>query len=318
MRLLMSEESPRTFTVKEFLEDVAPGSPVIVSGLTPELYFSQGSGYGHFSAPELLLHCDNDQCAGPRLYAASGITQLALKRVTEAFVLYICKNCTSSKKTFAIRFVLDKDKSGLAFKFGEQPAFGPPTPARLIALIGPDRELFLKVRRAENQGLGIGAFAYYRRVVEQQKNRIFDEVIKACARLSAGEETLDELKAAKGETQFKTAVDCLKHGLPKALFINAQNPLLLLHGALSEGLHAESDEDCLQWATVIRVVMSAFAERMSQVLKDEAELNAAVTKLIQKRAKACPSGRPALALDSLSSSTAGEHAASMTSSAASG
>jgi hypothetical protein len=31
-------------------------------------------------------------------------------------------------------------------------------------------------RRAENQGMGIGAFAYYRRVVENQKNRIIAEI----------------------------------------------------------------------------------------------------------------------------------------------
>ena len=57
------------------------------------------------------------------------------------------------------------------------PPFGPPTPARVITLIGPDKEYYLKGRRAENQGMGIGAFSYYRRVVENQKNRIIDEVI---------------------------------------------------------------------------------------------------------------------------------------------
>jgi hypothetical protein len=30
------------------------------------------------------------------------------------------------------------------YKIGELPIYGPPTPARLISLIGPDREIFLK------------------------------------------------------------------------------------------------------------------------------------------------------------------------------
>ena len=41
-----------------------------------------------------------------------------------------------------------------------------------MKLVGPDRDDFLKGRRCENQGLGVGAFIYYRRVVENQKNRI--------------------------------------------------------------------------------------------------------------------------------------------------
>ena len=47
-----------------------------------------------------------------------------------------------------------------ALKFGEFPAFGPPVPPRVLSLIGPDKDLFLKGRRSEIQGLGVGAFAY--------------------------------------------------------------------------------------------------------------------------------------------------------------
>jgi hypothetical protein len=174
-------------------------------------------------------------------------------------------------------------KNGRAIKFGEIPPFGPPTPARLISLIGPQKELFLKGRRAENQGMGIAAFAYYRRVIEGQKDRIFDEIIKVCNRLSAGEPIVKELAAAKVETQFSKAVDSVKLAIPQALFINGHNPLTLLHSALSEGLHAQSDEECLEIATSIRVVIADFAERMGQALKDEAELSTAVSRLLNKK-----------------------------------
>jgi hypothetical protein len=73
---------------------------------------------------------------------------------------------------------VDHSYSGECYKLGELPVYGPPTPARLISLIGPDREIFLKGRRCGNLGLGIGAFVYYRRVVENQKSRILDEIIK--------------------------------------------------------------------------------------------------------------------------------------------
>jgi hypothetical protein len=53
---------------------------------------------------------------------------------------------------------------------------------------------------------------------------------------------------------------------------------------LSEGLHAQADEECLEIATSIRVVMADLAERMGQALKDEAGLNTAVSRLIHKKA----------------------------------
>jgi hypothetical protein len=41
---------------------------------------------------------------------------------------------------------------------------------------------------------------------------------------------------------------------------------------LSEGLHNESDDQCLELAKTIRIVMTALAERIETALKDESEL----------------------------------------------
>jgi len=163
------------------------------------------------------------------------------------------------------------------------PEYGPPTPARLIKLIGPDRELFLKGRRCENQGLGVGAFVYYRRVVESQKNRILDEIIKVANKVGASSEQLKTLNAAKSEVQFSRALADMKDAIPQALLINGHNPLTLLHSALSDGLHARSDQHCLETATSVRVVLAELSERLGQALKDEAELNNALARLMAPR-----------------------------------
>lgn len=170
-----------------------------------------------------------------------------------------------------------------AVKYGEIPTFGLPTPSRAITLIGPDKDLFLLGRRCENQGMGIGAFVYYRRVVENQKNRIFDEIIKVTKVISPNDKLLIELEAAKSETQFSRAVESIKHGIPQTLMINGKNPLLLLYSALSEGVHIDDDSQCLELATSIRVVLIEFAERVGHALKDEAELTEAVKRLATKK-----------------------------------
>jgi hypothetical protein len=211
------------------------------------------------------------------VYAESG-------SVVDRFLSYSCRNCRKSHKTYAFRLAwpaADKN-SILAMKFGEIPSFGPPVPARLITLIGPDRDLFLRGRRSENLSLGIGAFAYYRRVVENQKSRLISQMGQVAARLGAGAKEVARFEAAAKETQFSRAIEEIKDAIPSVLLLDDHNPLTLLHSALSEGLHAQSEEECLEIATSIRLVMVELADRISQALKDEAELKTAVSRLLNR------------------------------------
>jgi hypothetical protein len=202
-----------------------------------------------------------------------------------AFVPYSCRNCQEKRKTFSLAAILDADgySGGTILKLGELPAFGPPVPSRAVTLIGPDREIFLSGRRAENRGLGIGAFAYYRRVVENQKGRIIQQMAKVAAKLGASEADLKLFEAAAKETQFSSAIDKIKAAIPASLRIDGHNPLTLLHDALSDGLHERSDEECLEYAREIHLVLTDLAERMSQALKETSELKEAVSKLLGRR-----------------------------------
>jgi hypothetical protein len=71
--------------------------------------------------------------------------------------------------------------------------------------------------------------------------------------------------------------------MPQTLLIQGHNPLTLLHSALSEGLHASSEEQCLEMATSIRVLLTELSERISIALKDEAELQSALKTLLHRR-----------------------------------
>lgn len=290
--LTESEKIDRT-TLRHFLERTPPGGqPTRIADLGGNAFssaYSSNAG-AYFRRPEILLHCDTPtSCGGLRLFVSENEIGIPKGQGAWCFVTYVCKNCSKSTKHYALWLQLDSDlKSGSAFKVGEYPQFGPPTPPRLTTLIREDKDLFFKGRRAENQGMGIAAFAYYRRVVDNQRERIFDEIIRVCKALSAGQPIIDELEAAKKETQFTKAIESVKHALPQALFINGQNPLMLLHSALSDGLHGRSDEECLELAAAVRVVMAEFADRMGQAMKDEAELTTAVTRLLKRKAPEPP------------------------------
>jgi hypothetical protein len=165
-------------------------------------------------------------------------------------------------------------------KLGEWPTFSPPVPTRVNSLIGPDRELFFKGMKAEREGLGVGAFAYYRRIIEDQKTRLLDEIISVALRTNASAESIALLERARNETQFAKAIDMVKDAVPQSLLIKGHNPLTLLHKALSRNLHGASDEECLKDAGAIRTVLFELAEKLGEALKEEREIKEAVSRLL--------------------------------------
>ena len=277
---------PEKMAFSEFLESHPPNQVAEIASVVS--HYQRGTNrFRGFPVPEIQLHCPEDACNGTRFFRC--ITQPpepTSSKFTNFYLTYRCWNCQKYEKVFSLSVrESPDDDSGQAIKFGEIPPFGPPTSARLIKLIGPDRETFLKGRRCENQGLGIGAFIYYRRVVETQKTRILLEIIKVAERLGAKPETIKTLQSAAEETQFTRALDMAKGAIPESLLINGHNPLTLLHGALSEGVHDRTDEECLEIAGSVRVVLAELSDRLAQALKDEAELRQALGTLMKPRTK---------------------------------
>jgi hypothetical protein len=238
---------------------------------------------GAIQKPDVMLYCGSQSCDGPRYFKYRDGSLYATKdNWGFGFLHYVCRNCDAQYKTYALAACWSGGTAGKVIKLGETPPFGPHTPARLITLIGPDRDLFLQGRRSENRGLGIGAFSYYRRVVENQKGRIIEKIAKVAEKLGAKPEVLKAFAAAAEETQFKKAVEEMRDGFPEALLVDGNNPMLLLHKALSAGLHDHTDEECLEIAGDIRAVLTDLADRLSQALKEEEELKKSVSRLMKR------------------------------------
>jgi hypothetical protein len=273
-------------TLRGFLENTPPDTYVSVVDL------KFGTDGRYIETPDIMLYCENTDCCGERNFKC-GSSLFVDSTWRYEFLTYTCRNCASRVAKFAIAFLwTDRPSTTSAgratcIKLGQVPAFGPQTPARLITLIGPDREIFLQGRRAESRGLGIGAFAYYRRVVENQKKRIIAEIAKVAKLLGANTETNALFVAAMNETRFSESLAMVKDVIPQTLMIGGQNPLSLLHTALSRGLHNPemTDAHCLQLAQGIRTILAELAERASEALKNDKEIQSAISLLM-----AVPSG----------------------------
>ena len=281
--------APKPITFAEFLENVSPSQMTDVTDVYVKKW-SSGREYYELTVPQLQLHCTSETCNGLRFFRYKEGDRIlrTAETVASTYLTYLCSNCRKMQKVYSVWVVYKTDDVGQCYKFGEFPEYGPPTPARLIRLFGKDREIFLKGRQCENHGLGIGAFTYYRRVVENHKNQILDEIIRVSKKIGAPPEMVKVLEDAQEEIQFSKALNSVRDAMPQALLVNGHNPLTLLHKALSVGVHQLSDEQCLQIAHDVRVVLVELAERLGQALKDEAEINTAITRLMNPGARSEP------------------------------
>jgi hypothetical protein len=280
-------------TFKQFLETSPPDVAVIVTGRASGPHKARGeytlSGtFFRLLTPELDLHCEN--CDGTRAFKCTNDHTVALFHGGTVFeeLDYECKNCKDGER-FSKRFCLaifGEGVAGQVQKIGEYPAYNPVTSRKVYDLIGENhRELFLKGRRAELRGLGIGAFAYYRRIVDDQKNIIINQLEQVAKRLGASEETLKIFASAKAQDQFTSAIKEIKDALPPALFIAGHNPLVILYDVLSDGIHDLSDEECLTHARTVRTLLIALADRISEILKDEAKVVQAIGVFLNRKQK---------------------------------
>ncbi len=236
------------------------------------------------------LYCGNEGCMGYKFFEMQNEshTNISLRKAVIHKLIFRCCNCTQTVYEFYLKIsstVKENTDNNSIFKIqkvGQFPRHGKTIPNKASKLIGKERNLFFKGSISENQGMGIGAFSYYRRVLDSQKDKIFDEIIKVLNITSGNELLIQEITKAKAESQFTSAVNKIKTALPDGLKINGHNPLTLLYSALSEGLHSHSDKECLENAQDIKIILFEFSERLDSALKESAELSGAINRLARK------------------------------------
>lgn len=235
----------------------------------------------------ITRYCGNFHCKGERffqlLHHQNMITTPEENGVFSA--VYLCGNCTICKVVVVVSMSQETNegkRTVTACKLAEDPIRYAPISGHLRSILGPDLDLMTKGLRCEQLGLGVGAASYYRRIVEDRKNTLLDEIRKVCVAIGGHEAAIAELEKAKGETQFSKAIDMVSSGLPESLKIEGHNPLTLLHSALSQNIHADHDEECLVSAKATRVVLVELARRIDETLKERSEVALAVAELNKK------------------------------------
>jgi hypothetical protein len=202
-----------------------------------------------------------------------GDTNLRLK--------YKCQSCQLFTREFNIYISSELD---FIYKYGQYPAWEIKMDKNLEKTLGKHSKSFRKGLVCESQGYGIGAFAYYRRITEE----IIDELLDSIEDLIEEEhkvEYKEALEKTKKTRVTQEKIDLVKGLLPTILKPNGMNPLGVLHSELSEGLHAESDQDCLENANHVRSILTFLINQIIQSKEAAKNFSTSMKSLLEKKSK---------------------------------
>lgn len=196
---------------------------------------------------QLRIFCGNQRCKQETWWDASS-TDIYFGSHFINEVKYTCRNCGQTNCYY--NFIWQEEEHFNIFvKVGQYPELEERVSETLSQALGPaDLKLFKNALRMRNFNLGLAAVAYMRRVVENRMNDMLDILREAAA---AHNDVTPELQAAfdsiKSEKRFVTKVDFAGKLLPPSLRPPGKpNPMGVLHDLASDGIHAKSDEECVQ------------------------------------------------------------------------
>jgi hypothetical protein len=195
---------------------------------------------------------------------------------------YICTHCEKFERLFFVKIGSDKSGSWL-MKVGQYPAWEIAGEPNIEKLLGAHSGYYKKGLICESQGYGIGAFGYYRRIVEET----IDEMLNEIADLLSGDELVkynDALAKTKETIVTAEKIELVKDLLPPILRPEGMNPLATLHSALSQGLHAESDDECLDLAQHCREALAFLVNQVAASKETAKSFTSSMRKILDKKA----------------------------------
>jgi hypothetical protein len=198
---------------------------------------------------------------------------------TKLRLVYQCQSCRSFTRQFQIYVSPSLD---YCYKFGQYPEWEIKMDKNLERILGKHSKTFRKGLVCESQGYGIGAFAYYRRITEE----IIDELLDSITDLietDNKEQYLEALEKTKKTRVTQEKIDLIKDLLPSILRPNGMNPLGVLHSELSEGIHAESDESCLENASHIKNILTFLINQIIQSKEAAKQFTTGMKSLLEKK-----------------------------------
>lgn len=192
---------------------------------------------------------------------------------------YQCQSCRFFERRF---FVYISPQLETMHKVGQHPEWEIKIDKTLESTLRKHSSTFKKGLVCESQGYGIGAFSYYRRITEEIIDELLDSIVDLLE-TDRKEEYLIALEKTKKTRVTQEKIDLVKDLLPSILKPNGMNPLGVLHSELSEGLHAASDEACLENANHIKGILMFLQNQIIQSKEAAKSFTSSMKVLLDKK-----------------------------------
>lgn len=141
-------------------------------------------------------------------------------------------------------------------KIGQFPALSIDIPKQLDKNLGEEAAgLYKKALVSRNQNYGLGAVTYMRRVVEDKTDELIEVVAQTAESHGVEASVVEKIRAASsGRATYEEKLKLASTVLPSSLTPDGANPLGVLYGLVSQGVHELSEKDCIKVADEIRSV----------------------------------------------------------------
>ena len=138
-------------------------------------------------------------------------------------------------------------------------------------------DFFKKGLTSLAHGFGLGALAYFRRVVEDATGQVID-LFADTAAADGNTDAETTIRAAKESGRTEDRLKLASEALPEGLRPGGANPLAVLYGHYSRGIHGLSDEQCLEVARELHFTLEYIFKNWRLQMQEAAKFKATVQR----------------------------------------
>jgi hypothetical protein len=211
---------------------------ILTTGTLYRPFFYQGPGLHHKTRsgefgqtvtfallpPQLKMFCSDQDCMADEWWQ--------LERRESAFYFgheepqheaYRCRNCGREKQHYWIEWSErnppgEGQDAGVIIKVGQWPPLSIEPPSDLAKILGKeDANLYKKALINASISHGVGALAYFRRVIENKVNQLIDLIAEAAQAAHTGADELKHIEAVKTGFHIDRKIEFAKGLLPAHL-----------------------------------------------------------------------------------------------------
>jgi hypothetical protein len=202
-------------------------------------------------------------------------------------VRYACMHCRQEEIRIWLAVEVPRDKNPdestgqittmTLRKLGQWPAqHVEPSREVVKGLKKPVAEMFKKGLTSLAHGYGLGALAYFRRVVEEASTDMID-LFADNAAAEGDNKAAEAIRATKGQ-RMEDRLKLASEALPATLKPGGVNPLAVLYDHYSRGIHGLSDEECLEVARELYDVLEYIFRNWRTQMQDATRFRTTVRR----------------------------------------